>query len=149
MLTDLYEFTMAHSFVTSFEEEIKAFRTFARTFGDRTVLLIDTYDTLVGAEKALVVAKELAARNRRLRGVRLDSGDMVEMSRKVRELFHREGLAYVDIFASGGFDEFKIDKASGMEPKSMPTGSVPKWAFRPIARTRTSLTNSSSLTADR
>jgi nicotinate phosphoribosyltransferase len=103
--------TMAHSFVTSFEEEIDAFRTFARTFGDRTVLLIDTYDTLVGAEKAVVVAKELVEGGRRLRGVRLDSGDMVELSRKVRELFLREGLAYVDIFASGGFDEFKIDQS--------------------------------------
>jgi nicotinate phosphoribosyltransferase len=103
--------TMAHSFVTSFKKEIDAFRIFAETFGDRTVLLIDTYDTLVGAEKAVIVAKEMAARGRRLRGVRLDSGDMVELSRKVRGLFQRKGLAYVDIFASGGFDEFKIDQS--------------------------------------
>ena len=103
--------TMAHSFVTSFEEEIDAFRTFARTFGDRTVLLIDTYDTLAGAENAVVVAKELVARGRRLRGVRLDSGDMVDLSRKVRDLFRRKGINYVDIFASGGFDEFKIDQS--------------------------------------
>jgi len=103
--------TMAHSFVTSFEEEIDAFRTFARTFGDRTVLLIDTYDTLSGAENAVVVAKELAASSRRLRGVRLDSGDMVALSRKVRDLFRRKGLEYVDIFASGGFDEFKIERS--------------------------------------
>jgi nicotinate phosphoribosyltransferase len=103
--------TMAHSFVTSFEEEIDAFRAFARTFGDRTVLLIDTYDTLAGAENAVVVAKELVARGRRLRGVRLDSGDMAALSRKVRDLFRRKGLGYVDIFASGGFDEFKIDQS--------------------------------------
>lgn len=103
--------TMAHSFVTSFEEEIDAFRAFARTYGDRTVLLIDTYDTLAGAENAVVVAKDLVARGRRLRGVRLDSGDMVALSRKVRDLFRRKGLEYVDIFASGGFDEFKIDQS--------------------------------------
>jgi nicotinate phosphoribosyltransferase len=100
---------MAHSFVTSFDEEIDAFRTFSEAFGNRTVLLIDTYDTLAGAEKAAVVAKEMAARHSRLRGVRLDSGDMVALSRQVRDLFRREGLEYVDIFASGGFDEFKID----------------------------------------
>jgi nicotinate phosphoribosyltransferase len=46
-----------------------------------------------------------------LRGVRLDSGDMVALSRKVRDLFRRKGLEYVDLFASGGFDEFKIDKS--------------------------------------
>ena len=46
-----------------------------------------------------------------MRGVRLDSGDMVALSRKVRDLFRRKGLEYVDLFASGGFDEFKIDKS--------------------------------------
>lgn len=49
---------MAHSFVTSFKEEIDAFRAFAEVFGDDTVLLIDTYDTVTGAEKAVQVAKE-------------------------------------------------------------------------------------------
>jgi nicotinate phosphoribosyltransferase len=67
--------TMAHSYVTSFEEEIDAFRAFAETFPDNTVLLIDTYDTIVGARKAVTVAKEMASRGQRLKGVRLDSGD--------------------------------------------------------------------------
>lgn len=103
--------TMAHSFITSFEKEIDAFRSFADAFGDRTVLLIDTYDTLTGAEKALVVAREMAAKGQSLRGVRLDSGDMVALSRQVRQLFRSEGLADVAIYASGGFDEFKIDQS--------------------------------------
>jgi nicotinate phosphoribosyltransferase len=102
--------TMAHSFVTSFQDEMDAFRAFAKSFGDRTVLLIDTYDTMTGAEKAVRVAKEMTRTGKRLRGVRLDSGDMVALSRQVRDLFDAEGLEEVEIFASGGFDEFKIDR---------------------------------------
>ena len=100
--------TMAHSFITSFEEEIDAFRAFARVFGSNTVLLIDTYDTVSGAEKAVQVASELAVRGETLKGVRLDSGDMTKLSKAVREIFGKEGLEKVKIFASGGFDEYKI-----------------------------------------
>jgi nicotinate phosphoribosyltransferase len=100
--------TMAHSFITSFEEEIDAFRAFARVFGSDTVLLIDTYDTVSGAEKAVQVASEMAARGETLKGVRLDSGDMTKLSKAVREIFGKEGLEKVKIFASGGFDEYKI-----------------------------------------
>jgi nicotinate phosphoribosyltransferase len=103
--------TMAHSFITSFDSEIDAFRAFADSFGDRTVLLIDTYDTLAGAEKAVVVAREMASRGGRIRGVRLDSGDMTALSRDVRALFRKEGVSEIDIFASGGYDEFKIDRS--------------------------------------
>lgn len=70
LLTDLYEFTMAHSFITSFHEEIDAFRAFAKAFGDKTVLLIDTYDTLTGAEKAVEVGREMVQSGRKLKGVR-------------------------------------------------------------------------------
>ena len=100
--------TMAHSFITSFEEEIDAFRAFAEVFGNDTVLLIDTYDTLAGAEKALQVAGEMAEKGQTLKGVRLDSGDMTKLSQAVKEMFRQQGLDDVRIFASGGFDEFKI-----------------------------------------
>jgi nicotinate phosphoribosyltransferase len=100
--------TMAHSFITSFEEEEEAFRAFSETFPQNTVLLIDTYDTVSGAKKAVAVAKEMKDRGHSLRGVRLDSGDMAELSKKVRDIFDKEGLEDVQIFASGGFDEFKI-----------------------------------------
>ena len=60
LLTDLYELTMAHSFITSFDEEVDAFRAFAKAFPDDTVLLIDTYDTVGGSRKAVTVAKEIA-----------------------------------------------------------------------------------------
>jgi nicotinate phosphoribosyltransferase len=100
--------TMAHSFITSFEEEIDAFRAFAEIFGNDTVLLIDTYDTVAGAEKAVRVAGEMSGRGHTLRGVRLDSGDMTKLSRAVRDKLRKAGLDGVSIFASGGFDEFKI-----------------------------------------
>jgi len=117
--------TMAHSFVTSFPEEIEAFRAFAETFPDNTVLLIDTYDTVAGARKAVIVAREMAARGERLRGVRLDSGDMAALSRQVREVFREAGFGEVSIFASGGFDEFKIARvlAEGAEIDAFGVGT--------------------------
>lgn len=101
--------TMAHSFVTAFETEIAAFRAFAESYPDNSVLLIDTYDTLQGAENAVKVAKEMAERNQKLIGVRLDSGDMADLSRQVRKILDEAGLPEVQIFASSGFDEHKID----------------------------------------
>ncbi len=101
--------TMAHSFVMSFEKEIEAFRAFAKTFPNRSTLLIDTYNDLAGAEKAIVVAKELEAQGHKLGGVRLDSGDLAEMSKKVRRLLDENGLGYVSIFASGDLDEYRIE----------------------------------------
>lgn len=100
--------TMAHSYITSFSSEIEAFRAFARAFPENTVLLIDTYDTIAGAQKAIQVGLEMAARGQKLRGVRLDSGDMAALSIEVRRLLNEAGLDYVTIFASGGFDEYKI-----------------------------------------
>jgi nicotinate phosphoribosyltransferase len=103
--------TMAHSFITSFKEEIEAFRAFAEVFGDHTVLLIDTFDTVAGAEKAVQVAAEMSARGNKLKGVRLDSGDMTDLSKQVREIFKRADMEDVSIFASGGFDEYKIHES--------------------------------------
>jgi nicotinate phosphoribosyltransferase len=92
----------------SYEKEIDAFRAFAKTFPNKSTLLIDTYDDIAGAEKAAKVAKELEKKGRRLGGVRLDSGDLAEISKKVRKLLDDKGLRYVRIFASGDLDEFKI-----------------------------------------
>ena len=100
--------TMAHSFIMSYPKEIDAFRGFARTFPNKSTFLIDTYDDLAGAEKAVIVAKELEKKGYRLAGVRLDSGDLAAISKKVRKLLDNKGLEYVKIFASGDLDEFKI-----------------------------------------
>ncbi len=101
--------TMAHSYVQAFPHEIDAFRAFARTFPAGPTLLIDTYDTIAAAHKAVVVARELAARGQRLAGVRLDSGDIPALAREVRRIFDAAGLSDVRIFVSGGLDEEIIE----------------------------------------
>ena len=105
--------TMAHSYVMFFDSEIDAFRAFARVFPDTSTLLIDTYDDLAGAENAAIVAKELESTGHHLDAVRLDSGDLAEISKKVRATLDRRGLKYVKIFASGDLDEYKLEKLVG------------------------------------
>ncbi|AGN01024.1 nicotinate phosphoribosyltransferase [Salinarchaeum sp. Harcht-Bsk1] len=91
--------TMAHSWVQSFETERAAFEAFVDVYGEDAVLLIDTYDTVAGAETALDVARE---RDVDVRGVRLDSGDLPALSVAVREILPAE----MDVFVSSGVDEF-------------------------------------------
>jgi len=100
--------TMAHSFVSSFEHEIDAFRAFVKSFPDNSILLIDTYDTITGAHKAVEVAREMAARGQKLRGVRIDSGDLAALAREVRKIFDDAGLRDVKIIGSGGLDEYDL-----------------------------------------
>ena len=102
--------TMAHSFVTSFEHEIDSFRAFAQSFPGNTTLLIDTYDTVEGARKTVVVAKEMEAQGQRMKGVRLDSGDIAQLSKEVRRILDEAGLEYVRIVASGGLDEYQVEE---------------------------------------
>jgi nicotinate phosphoribosyltransferase len=102
--------TMAHSYVSAFPHEIDAFRAFARAFPTSTILLIDTYDTVAAAHKAVEVAKEMEAEGRWLDGVRLDSGDIVTLSKEVRRILDEAGLDYVRIFVSGGLDEETVEE---------------------------------------
>jgi nicotinate phosphoribosyltransferase len=101
--------TMAHSFVTAFPGELDAFRAYARTFPGAAVLLLDSYDTVEGARRAVTVARELAASGHGLAGVRLDSGDLLALSRQVRRIFDQAGFPQVRIIASGGLDEHDIE----------------------------------------
>jgi nicotinate phosphoribosyltransferase len=100
--------TMAHSFVQAFDDESAAFECFARSRPERLTLLIDTYDTEVGARKVVALAPRLAARGVKIRSVRLDSGDLTALSKSVRRILDAGGLADVTIFASGGLDEDNI-----------------------------------------
>ena len=100
--------TMAHSFVLAYEDESDAFRAFVRTFPHSVVLLIDTFDTVEGARRAAEVAKEMAGSEGSLAGVRLDSGDLLALSRQVRAVFDDAGLPDVEIVASGDLDEYRI-----------------------------------------
>lgn len=100
--------TMAHSYVCAFEHELDAFQAFGRAAPGGTTLLLDTYDTVVAAHKAVQVARELEARGGRLVGVRLDSGDLVALSRAVRRILDAARLRSVRIIASGNLDEHAI-----------------------------------------
>lgn len=102
--------TQAHSFVMSFKEELEAFRAYARTFPDKSLLLIDTYDTIQGARNAVIVGKELDAQGKRLVGVRLDSGDLAELSKEVRAILDESNQKHAKIFASNDLNEYKIDE---------------------------------------
>lgn len=101
--------TMAHAFVMSFKEELDSFLAYADTFPKRTILLVDTYDTKRGIDNAVSVGFYLKRKGFKLLGVRLDSGDIVSLSKYARQAFLKAGMSYVKIFASGNLDEFKIE----------------------------------------
>ncbi|WP_333784999.1 nicotinate phosphoribosyltransferase [Thermocrinis sp.] len=98
--------TMAHSYVMIFDEEEEAFRAFAKSFPDRVFLLIDTYNTVEGARKALKLMRD----GIKVLGVRIDSGDIPQLCREVRKLFDEEGFKEVKILVSGGVDEYDIEQ---------------------------------------
>jgi nicotinate phosphoribosyltransferase len=100
--------TMAHSFVQAHDDEAAAFERFAESFPTNAVLLIDTYDTLAAARKVVALAPRLAARGIRVKGVRLDSGDLEALSVGVRKLLDEAGLREAIIFASGNLDEYRV-----------------------------------------
>jgi nicotinate phosphoribosyltransferase len=100
--------TMAHSYIEAFPDERAAFTAFAEDFPDRTTFLVDTYDTLAGIGIALQIADDLDLRGRL--GVRLDSGDLLELSKQARAMLDEAGRSDVVIVASGGLDEFEVER---------------------------------------
>lgn len=96
--------TMAHSYVMVFDSEEDAFKCFAKSFPKTPVFLIDTYDTLTAVKKVVKLSKEGV----KAIAVRIDSGDLVKLSKKVREILDEAGLNEVKIIASGGLDEYDI-----------------------------------------
>jgi nicotinate phosphoribosyltransferase len=111
--------TMAHSFVMACADEEQAYRRFDRLFPQHNILLVDTYDTLAAIDK-------IARAKLRPKAVRLDSGNLLELSRQVRERLDRTGLGATQIFASGDLDEFRITDllASGAPIDSFGVGTV-------------------------
>ncbi|RTZ60753.1 MAG: nicotinate phosphoribosyltransferase [Gammaproteobacteria bacterium] len=97
--------TMAHSYIMVFGEE-EAFKEFYKTYPQRTIYLIDTYDVIKGAELTVKIAKE----GYKPIGVRIDSGDIPTLVREVRKLLDQNGLSDVKIIVSGGVDEYKIHR---------------------------------------
>ena len=98
--------TMAHAYIQAFPTERDAFVAFAQDFPDRTTFLVDTYDTLDGVRLALEVADALDLREGV--GVRLDSGDLLALSKATREILDAAGRPDVTIVASGGLDEHDL-----------------------------------------
>ena len=101
--------TMAHSFVQCFPDELDSFRAYAESFPDTSTFLVDTYDTVEGVRRAIGVAGEMRRRGHALTAIRLDSGDLLDLSVKARALLDEAGLEGVQVFASGGLDEFELD----------------------------------------
>jgi nicotinate phosphoribosyltransferase len=99
--------TMAHSYVQAHDSEEESFLAFLATYPE-TVLLVDTYDTAAGVRLAAQAARKLP--ESRLRGVRLDSGDLVALAREARAILDAEGLQDAGIFASGGLDEYEVHR---------------------------------------
>jgi nicotinate phosphoribosyltransferase len=97
--------TMAHSFIQAQSDELDAFEMFAYSRPENLTLLIDTYDTEAAARKVVALAPRLDAHGIKIGAVRLDSGDLVVLSKSVRRILDAGGLGEVRIFASGGLDE--------------------------------------------
>lgn len=97
--------TMAHSYVMSFRTELDAFRAFMRDTPENAVMLVDTYDTLEGVRRAIAASRETGVP---LKGVRLDSGDRLALSRATRELLDAAGMRDTAIVVSGDLEEHQI-----------------------------------------
>jgi nicotinate phosphoribosyltransferase len=97
--------TMAHSYVLSFDTEEEAFRAFIEYFPESSVVLVDTYDTLEGVHRAISAARDADVE---LAGVRLDSGDLLELSCQARRILDEAGMNETRIAASGDLAEDRI-----------------------------------------
>lgn len=95
--------TIAHSWVMAYDDEYESFQDFNKVFPENTILLIDTYDTIKGAKLATKIGKKL-------KGVRLDSGNITLLSKRVRKILDDAGLEQVKITASGDLNEYKISQ---------------------------------------
>jgi nicotinate phosphoribosyltransferase len=100
--------TMAHSYIETHDDEATAFENFARARPNNLTFLLDTYDTETAARKVVALAPKLAALGITIRAVRLDSGDLTTLARRVRRILDDGGCSGVTIFASGGLDEDEI-----------------------------------------
>jgi nicotinate phosphoribosyltransferase len=95
--------TMAHSWIMALSDELAAFQQYSAVFGDEAVLLLDTYDTIAAA-------RSIVASGLRPRSVRVDSGDLIALSRRIRDTLDQGGLTDTRIFTSGDLDEWRIDE---------------------------------------
>lgn len=102
--------THSHSWVMVFDEELEAFQTYAKYLPSHCVFLVDTYDTIEGVKKSIEVGKWLKANGKKLLGIRLDSGDLADLSIKSRKLLDEAGFQDAIIVASNELDEIIISE---------------------------------------
>jgi len=124
--------THAHAWVQGHDSEEAAFRDYAEALPDHVTLLVDTYDTLKsGVPNAIRIAQELQQRGKRLKGIRLDSGDLAYLSKRAREMLDEAGFPDVKIVASNDLDENLIAelKAQGARIDSWGVGTQLITAF--------------------
>lgn len=101
--------TMAHSFIQAHEREAEAFEKFASCQPKNVVLVIDTYDTAAGARRVVEVARKLSAQGIRIKGVRIDSGDLAQAATCVRHILDAGGCKDIRVVVSGNIDEYAIE----------------------------------------
>lgn len=102
--------THAHSWVMAYESEMEAFETYAKVMPNNCIFLVDTFDTLEGVRKAVEVGKKLRARGYEMNGVRLDSGDLVELSIGARKILDEGGFPEAKIVASNSLNDWTIQE---------------------------------------
>ncbi len=102
--------THAHSWIMAFPTELESFEAYAAALPDNCIFLVDTYNTLRGVKRAIRVGKELLKRGKQFLGIRLDSGNLAELSCKARVLLDQAGFPEVVILASGDLDETIIQE---------------------------------------
>ena len=101
--------TMAHSFIEVHDSEEQSFINFADTYGQYAILLVDTYDSIDGIKKAAGAARKFyEEKGVKIRGIRIDSGDLAGLSKFARNYFKDNGVEFLKIFVSGDLDEFRI-----------------------------------------
>lgn len=117
--------THAHSWVMAFDDELEAFRAYARSFPKNCVLLVDTYDVKRGIDNAITVGLEMRERGERLLGIRIDSGDLAWLAKHAREKLDAAGLSDCGIVLSNDLDEHAIAsiRAQGAQVSSWGVGT--------------------------
>jgi nicotinate phosphoribosyltransferase len=107
--------TMSHSWIMAFDNELEAFATYARLFPDNLVLLVDTYNTASGVDNAIIIGKKLQQEGKKLKAIRLDSGDLNSLSKMAREKLNQAGLTDTQIYASGDITEERLIDLKSVE----------------------------------
>ena len=139
--------TMAHSYIEAFPTEREAFVVFATDFPDSATFLVDTYDTVAGVETAIDVAAALNLRGNL--AVRIDSGDLLDLSKRARSVLDAAGQTDIRIIVSGGLDEFDVERLLNDARPSTSSASAPESVCPPTRHRWRRCTNSSSTEGDR